>query len=440
MQISVQTTGALERSMRVEVPEEQIANKVEARLKSLSRTTRIKGFRPGKVPFKLIQQRFGGKARQEVIGEVLQSSFHDAISQENLRPAGTPQIGSLDAEQGQGLVYTAKFEVMPELELAAVEELEIEKPYCEISDADIDNMVEELRSQNRILEEVERPAKNDDIVDIDFNGTINGETFAGGDATNFKVELGSQQLLDGFEQGLHGKKSGDKVTLDLVFPDDYQNRELAGKPVRFQVTVNRIHEARLPELDDEFFMKFGIKAGGEAAFRKQIQEHMQREADQAVKNRFRDSVMNTLYEANKVELPNILVEQEKQRIQQQFEADLKARGIKVDEETRAIDESVFEEQAKRRVALQLIVVELVSANGLQVDAAKVRATIEQYAGSYEDPAAIINWYYADKNRLAGVEARVLENEVVEWIAERAKLTEMNMTFDECMNKRQTNSV
>lgn len=435
MQISVQSSGALERAMRVEIPEEQITTQVQKRLQSLVKTTKLQGFRPGKVPLKLIQQRFGSQVRQEVVGELVQSSFYDAIVQEKLRPAGSPHIDELDSEQG--IVYTAKFEVMPEFELAKLEELKVEKPVCEITDDDIDKMIEVLRKQRQELNDVDRPAAMDDVVDIDFKGTIDGESFEGGEATHFKVGLGQKQLIDGFEDGLVGKKAGDEATLKLVFPEDYQAKELAGKAVEFQIKVNSVQEPVLAELNDSFFVNFGVKEGGMEAFRKEIQAHMQRESEMKNRNQFKESVMDALHKANSIDLPKTLVDQAIQDLQKQFDDTVKSQGLDVDESTITKQGPLFEEQGRKRVALQLILAELIKKNELKADPAKVRTMIEKNAANYEDPSVIINWYYNDKKNLSEIESLALEDELIDWIAERAELTEISLTFDECMNKGQT---
>ena len=440
MQVKVETNNALERTVTVEVPEDKIATEVESRLKSLSRTTRIQGFRPGKAPFKIIQQRFGEQVRQEVVGKVLQSSLSEAITQENLRLAGNPEIGKFDAEQGKGLSYTAKFEVLPEIQLTSVEELEIEKPSCEITDEDIDKMVEVLRNQNFESQDVERESTAEDIIEVDYTGYIDGEAFEGGAATDFKIDLSQKRLIDGFEAGLMGKKAGEEVTLELEFPENYQAKDLAGKPVEFKVTVKKVSEKVLPELNDEFFKKFGIEEGGLEAFRKQISDHMTRETEQVLKNRRRDAVMKALQAANSVELPGVLVNQEKQRLKEQFERSLKSQGLSTDQMKQPEDDGIFEEQARERVALQLIVAELIRSHDIKVDDAKVRDLVMKYAESYQDPNAIVNWYYSDKQRLAEIEAQALENELIDWVVARAKISETNLTFDECMNKGQTESV
>ena len=314
MQVSVESTGTLERTVKVEVPEEKVATEVENRLKSLSKTTKLQGFRPGKVPFKIIRQRFSTQVRQEVVGEVVQSSFFEAIQKENLQPAGRPEIDSLESDLGKGVIYTAKFEVLPEVKLATVGDLAIEKVVCEISEEDIDKMIDVLKNQRKESQEVDRTSTAEDIVDIDFKGNIEGESCEGGESAGFEVELDKKRLIDGFEAGLIGKKAGDEFCLSLTFPADYHVEDLAGKPVEFQVTVNKVLEPVLPELNDEFFRAFGVEDGGLEAFRLQMKTHMERESEAALRIRNRDAVMDALHSANKIALPNILVEQEKQRI------------------------------------------------------------------------------------------------------------------------------
>ncbi len=439
MQVSVETTGPLERAMRVEVPEERIADEVQKRLQDLARTAKIQGFRPGKVPFKLVQRRFGAKVRQEVVGEVVQSTFYEALSREKLRPAAYPNLDPVSAEQGAGLHYTAKFEVFPEVELAPIEGLKIEKALCSITDEDLDKMIEVLRRQRRRPQQVARAAQKEDLVDIDFVGKVDGEAFEGGEAKAFKVEIGSGRLIEGFEEALVGKQAGDKATLKLAFPEDYPKQALAGRPVEFAVTVNSVHEQVWPQLDEAFFADFGVEEGGEAAFRKEISQHMHREAEAAIRRRLRDAVMDGLYAANELELPRALVEKERQNMAQQFKQNMKSHGLPVDNDNTMPGPELFEQQARKRVALQLLIAEIIRENELKAEPARVREWIEKNAQGYEDPAAIVNWYYQDKQRLAEVEALALEEEVIDWIFMRAQITEVHLGFDDLMNKGQTKS-
>lgn len=436
MQVSVENLGSLQRRLRVEVPEERIANEVQNRLKSLSRTTRIDGFRPGKVPFKLLQQRFGQRVRAEVIGETVQHSFYEAVTQEQLRPAGMPQIEPLETGAGNGLTYTATFEVYPDIKLAAIDKLEIERPVCEIGDADLDSMIEVLRKQQRQMEPVERALAQGDVAVVDFIGRVNGEEFEGGKAENFQVEIGAKRLIPGFEDGLVGAKPGESLTLKLSFPEDYPHQKLAGQPVEFDVTVKEVREPRLPELDAAFFAGFGVQEGGEEAFRAEVRRNMEREAEQAVRNRMKEAVLDALHKAHEVELPAALVEAEQQRMVEQARAQLKQYGAS-QAQIDGIGAEAYAEQARKRASLQLIVSELIKVHEIKVDPQEVRRLIEKTAAGYEEPEAVVNWYYADRSRLSEAEALVLEDKMVEWVISQAKVTDKSLTFDALMNKGQT---
>ena len=439
MQVSVENTGSLERKMCVKVPEEKIEDEVQNRLQSLSRTTRIQGFRPGKAPLNVVQKHYGSRIRQEVIGEFVQTSFYEAVTQENLRPAGRPIIDPLTSDQGQGLVYTATFEIYPDFNLVPIEELKIEKPVCQVSDEDITQMIEVLRKQKRSLRPVEKAAGEGDILVIDFKGTIDGEVFEGGEATDFRLELGSNNLIEGFEDGLLGARVNEELTLKLSFPNEYHQQELAGKPVEFDVSIKEINEQELPELNDELFIEFGVSEGGLEAFRSEVRRNMEREAEQTIMNKVKNIVLDALFESNKIELPTTLVLNEANRIHQQFKENLISQGIN-ENDIPADDSSAFNEQAEKRVALQLIVADLVRSNDIKVDPAQVRTMIEKVAQSYEDPNEVVNWYYSDQNRLAEVEALALEDEVVKWVLSKAQIKEQILTFDALMNKGQTSTV
>lgn len=437
MQVSVENTGPLERKLRVEVPEEKIASEVKNRLQSLSRTTRIQGFRPGKAPLKVVEQRYGDRVRQEVVGEVMQSSFFEALNQEKLRPASRPEIDPMD-ERGNGLVFTATFEVYPEITPAPVSDLEIEKPVCEMTDADVDKMIEVIRKQQRSLKPVERAAEKGDVLKIDFKGAIDGEPFAGGEGQDFSVELGSGRLIAGFEEGLVGAKPGQNLALDLTFPEDYQHENLAGKPVTFDITVKEVSEPVLPELNDELFASMGVREGGLEAFRAEVRRNMEREVEQALLSRCKDNVMDALNAANAVELPQALVTNETENLRQQLRSNLQMQGIDADQYMpNEEQEQKLVEQAKRKVTLQLVIADLVKNEGIKVEASQVRQMIEKVAEGYEDPNEVINWYYSDRSRLAEVEALALEDEVVQWVLSKARVKEKQMPFDDLMNKGQT---
>ena len=438
MQVSVESTGTLKREMKVSIPEQRIADEVENRLKSMSRTTKLAGFRKGKVPYKVLENRYGKQVRQEVVGDVIQTSYIEALQQEKLKPAGQPKIGPLDAEKGQGLSYTAVFEVMPEVKLKSIEKLKIEEPEYEITEEDYQKTVESLRQQRQTWEPVERESRDGDTLDINFDGFMEGEPFEGGSAKNLKLELGKNRFIEGFEEGLVGTQKAQEVSLDLQFPENYQNEELAGKPVTFKVTVNDVLEPVLPELNDEFFKNFGIEEGGEEAFRKEVMAQMEKEADTALRQRLRDHVMEKLYEANKLDLPEAMVHEEIHRLQHQFKERMRAYGVNPDSaKDIPMDHAAFEDQARKRVALHLIMMELIRQQDLKADPEKVRELIHKNATNYEDPEAVISWYYQDKQRLSSVEAVVLEDQVIDYVCKTASLKKKSVKFDDLMNNGQT---
>ena len=438
MQVFVEATGSLERKIRVEVPEEKIAAEIQNRLQSISRTSKIQGFRPGKAPFKVVQQHYGIRVRQEVIGEVMQSSFYEALAQEKLRPASKPSIDPMDAGQGQGLVYTATFEIYPEVKLAPLTDLVVDKPVCTITDDDIEKMIGVIRRQQRKLQPAGRAAREGDVLDVDFKGQVDGKVFEGGEAQDFKIELGSKRFIAGFEEGLHGASTGEKRTLKLTFPDTYYKAELAGKPVTFEVTIKAVHEPVLPELDDALFASMGVKTGGLVAFRAEVRRNMEREAEQALLGRSKNNVLEALYAANRLELPGSLISQEAARLNEQFHAGLRMRGVDVHHHhDEAAETEAFNAQAEKKVTLQLLIADIVRTDNIRVEPAKVRKMIENIAQSYERPQEVINWYYSDKNHLAEVELLALEDAVVAWVLSRVQAQEKKFSFDDLMNKVQT---
>ena len=438
MQVSVETTGPLERSVTVEVPEERIAGEVEERLKSMSRTSRVQGFRPGKAPMRVIKQRFGPQVRKEVVEKLVSSSFFEAVTREDLKPVGRPLIDPLREEVGAGLSYTATFEVMPEISLNPVEDLQIEKPVCDIDDADVERMIERLRRQRREFREVERAAAQGDRVNVDYQGVVEGEAPETLKSEGVDIDIGDGMFIPGLEPGLEGASAGQELALDLTFPDDLDNRDLAGKPVVFQVRVNRVEEAVLPELDDEFFKAFGVSEGGEQAFRREIRGHMDREIEAALRNRYRDSIMQALHEANEIDVPNALVDAEFGRMREMLARDMEMRGVAKEVAARFSATDELRNTARRQVALQLLTAELIRSRELSAKPEKVKEIIESRAQSYEDSAAFVNWYYNDEKRLAEIESIALEDEVIGCISSLGKVKDKSLSFDELMNKGQTN--
>lgn len=438
MHTSVEKSTTLERRLTVEIPEDRIATEVQTRLDKLSKNARIPGFRQGKAPAKVVRQQFGSRVRDEVVGEILQSSFGEAMNKEDLRPAGQPVIDKVESAVGNGLRYTAVFEVFPQFELAPLENLAVVRRTCEIGDADVDAMIERLREQNKEWLAVERASADGDQLSIDFLGTIDGVPFEGGKGENFTINLGSGMMIEGFEAGLTGKTAGEKVVLDLRFPDEYRNTELAGKPVRFEITVNKVSEALLPELTDEFMQKFGVKEGGVEAFRAEVRQNMEKERERALRQQFTSEVMDKLAIANDFELPSALVQSEAQRLRQQVAREMAMRGLNPSNAIAEFENSV-QAQAHKRVKLGLVMAEIVKQAQLKADPAKVHQTIEGMAASYEDPAAVVKWYYENPQQLQQIEGMCLEDEAVNWIAGRAQLSELAVSFDALMNPVQTDN-
>ncbi len=432
MQVSVESIGSLERRLKVEVPEEKIATEVQKRLTSIVRTKRIKGFRQGKVPFKVVAKQYGSKVRQEVVGEVLQNSLFEAITQEKLQPAGRPELEDFDANQTEGLVFTAKMEVMPEIKLSPIEDITIEKSVCKVADDDVDKMIEVLRKQHHKLKAVEREATDGDAVIIDFIGRIDGEEFPGGSAKDIELELGAKRFITGFEEGLLGAKAGDNRILKLKFPEEYTNVDLVGKDVEFDVDVKFVNESVLPEMNSEFFSIMGLTDGSLEEFRTEVRRNMVRESEYKSRIKVKESVMQQLYEANKIDLPPTLVANEIMRLHAQSKSKSSQQGARENAISES-DSSMYRAQAEKRVTLQLLVADIVKENGIKVSPSQVRTMIEKVAESYEDTSEVINWYHSDKNRLAEVEALALEEEVIAWIVDKARVNETELAFDALMN-------
>jgi trigger factor len=434
MQVSVETTSGLERRMKVAVPKERIDSEVEKRLKSLSGQAKIPGFRPGKVPMSVIRQKFGGQVVQEVTGELMQSSYYEAVTQEKLHPAGAPTIEPGEGSKSGDLEFIATFEVYPEFEVTGLDTIKVERPVLEISDDDINKMLETIRKQRQAWQEVDRAAQDGDQVTIDFVGTIEGEEFQGGSAQGVAVELGSKRMIAGFEEQLVGAKAGEERTLSLSFPEDYHAKELAGKPVEFAAKVIKVEEAVLPELDDEFAKAFGVQEGGLEALKQQVRENMEREAEQTIKGRVKEQVFSGLMDLKLMEVPKSLVDGEIDTlIKQRQEAMQQYGGAQVQD----VDPSQFEDQAQRRVALGLILSEIIQKNDIKVPPARLRETVEKLAASYERPEDVVKYYYSDKQRLAELENVALEEMAVEWLLEQVKVTDKKVSFDDLMNPGQT---
>ncbi|MCC9007273.1 trigger factor [Pseudomonas putida] len=427
MQVSVENTSALERRMTIAVPAERVENEVNKRLQQTAKRAKIAGFRPGKVPMNVIRQRFEADARQEAFGDLVQASFYEAIVEQKLNPAGAPAVEPKSFEKGKDLEFVAIFEVFPEFTVSGLESINVERLSAEVADADLDNMLEVLRKQNTRFEAVERAAQNDDQVNIDFVGKVDGEVFAGGSAKGTPLVLGSGRMIPGFEEGLVGAKAGEERVVNVTFPEDYQNLDLAGKAAEFTITVNSVAAPVLPELNEEFFAQFGIKESTLEGFRTEVRKNMERELRQAIKTKVKNQVMDGLLAANPIEVPKALLENEVNRLRvqavQQFGGNIKPEQLPAE---------LFTEQAKRRVVLGLIVAEVVKQFELKPDDAKVREMIEEMASAYQEPEQVIAWYYKNDQQMNEVRSVVLEEQVVDTVLQKATVTDKSVSYEEAV--------
>ncbi len=423
MQVSVEAGEGLIRKMMVEVPSESIDSEVENRLKSLRSRVKVDGFRPGKVPIKLVKQRYGEQVLHEVAAEQMQKSFHEAVTQEKLKLAGDPVISDQVIKAGEPLKYTAEFEVYPEIAVASVADLKLEKIASEVADADVDEMLETLRNQQTAWNAVERESANDDRITIDFVGKIDGEAFEGGTANAVPLVLGSGSMIPGFEEQLLGQKSGDEVTIEVPFPDDYQAAHLAGKMASFEVKVTAVEESALPELDDEFAKLFGVEEGGLDKLKSDVRNNLEKELGNRVQASLKNSVMEQLIEHNEFDAPNAVIEQEMNSLMQ----NAAQTGLDTS------NPDLLRAEATRRVKLGILLGELVKQAELKPTREMVNARIETMAQDYEQPAEFVKHYQGNPQLMQGVESLVVEDMIVDWIAEQATVTTVDKSFNDLMN-------
>ena len=426
MQVSIESGEGLERRMTVKLPAEKLNDEVDKRLKRIARTARLDGFRPGKVPLSIIRQRYSGPVRQEVFGELIESTFYDALKEQDLKPAGEPKIEPIDAAVHDGPGYTAVFEVLPEFELADVSAISVKRPVAQVTEEDLDSMIEKLRKQRVTWNRVERPAAEGDQVKVSFEGTVDGVAFDGGKADDVPLVLGSERMIEGFEAGLIGVSAGDSRNLELKFPDEYHEQSLAGKPVVFDVSVSEVFEPQLPDIDEAFAKSFGVTDGSAEALRSDIRKSMERELQQRIGARLKTHVMDALFDANKFDLPAVMIDKEISRMQERARAQVSGDPAAGNLE---LPRELYEKQAVRWLSLGLIVNKIVADNNIKVDAGRVRETVEVAAAEYEDPEEVIKWYYGNKDRLSAVELRVLEDQVVDWMMGQVSVEDEPTTFD-----------
>ncbi|MFQ6023386.1 MAG: trigger factor [Acidiferrobacterales bacterium] len=433
MQVSVENMGTLGRRMTVAVPADWFEQAFANRLQRLSKQAKVPGFRPGKVPIKVIEARFGGQAMEDVAGELIQSTFRDAIGQQGLRPVGGPHIKREPVERGKEFAYTAEFEVYPAITKLDLTDQTLERPTCSIIDEDVERSVESLRRQRVTWQPVQREAHEGDRLTIDFTGTVDGETFEGGEANNLHVVLGTSGLMEGFETGLIGAKSGETRTLDLQFPATLPKQELAGKPVKFNVTVGEVAEPILPEVNETFARGFGIKDGSVETLRAHVRANLEREMAERLRTVVRGRVLEALAKANTFELPSMLLSAEVEYVRRAHQA---MRGADPTSRPETPEESAaYEEAARRRLARSLMVAEVIRVNEIKAEPDKVRAHIVEMAQEYESPEEFVRACYATPARLSEIEAAVAEEQALEYLLQTAKVIDTPMSFQALVSLR-----
>jgi trigger factor len=428
MQVSVENISKLERRMQVQVPAEQVSKEIAARLKTISRTARLNGFRPGKAPLNVIRRQFGPQVHREVIGELLQSSYEQAVTEKALTPAGSPRIEPESIDEGQDLKYTATFEVYPEVIMQPIESLEIERVTADVAEPDVDAMILRLRQQQTKFAEVERAAELKDKVTVDFEGSVDGVAFAGGKGENIAIVLGEGRMLPQLEQGLVGSTPGEKRDITVNFPADYRATELAGKQAVFATETKKVEAPVLPEVDEEFCKAFGVTEGGIAKLREDVAANMRRELAANLRNRNKTAVMDKLYSSNPLDIPNVLLEGQIRDLQ--VEA-MRRAGIK--DAAQAPPREPYVEPARRRVALGLLLNDIIRREKLVVDRARVNERLDELVGAYGDAAAMKRAYMANPDAMRQVESLTLEDQAVDWVLAHAKVHDKPSTFKELMN-------
>ncbi|GHE84551.1 trigger factor [Thalassotalea profundi] len=431
MQVSLETTKGLERRLTISVPAEKVDVEVKNRLRQIGKTQRINGFRPGKVPPSVIQKRYGASVRQEIAGEVMQRNFVEAIIAEKINPAGRPQFVAKSNEDGKDLEFEATFEIYPEVSLSGLDKIKVERAIAEVTDKDLDEMFVTLQNQHKTWKENKRKTKKGDKLTINFLGRVNGEEFEGGKAENFELELGASRMIPGFETDIIGMKVGEEKTIKVTFPEDYHAENLKGKEAEFDISILKTEGPVLPPVDEEFAKLFGIEEGGVEALREEVRKNMTRELNQAIKAKVKEQVIEGLLEANEIDLPSALIAQEidvlRQQAMQRFAGQMDPKNMP------ELPGDMFEEQAKRRVKVGLLLGEVIKINELKVDEAKVNELIETAASAYEDPQEVIEYYKTNKELNQQMQNVALEEQAVELLVEGAKVKDKKASFKDIMN-------
>jgi trigger factor len=425
MQVSLSTVAGLERRLEVAVPAERVAAEIENRFKDIARTARLKGFRPGKAPLAVVRQQYASQVQSEVVGDLLRDSYAEAVSSQNLKPATDPRIEQLSAEPGSELRYVALIEVMPEFTLNPVSELKVERSSAEITDADLGAMLETMRKQRPDFVEVARDAGDGDRVTVDFEGRIDGEVFQGGSAQGFPFVIGQGRMLKEFEDGVRGAKAGEARTVPVNFPADYGSPQVAGKTAEFSITVQKVEEQKLPEIDEAFCAAFGVSEGGVEALKREVRSSMQRELDNAIRGKVRTQVLDALHDANPIEVPKGMVAEAMQGMQ----IDL-ARRMGLKDLSQLPKNDALEAPARRRVALGLVVGEIVRAQDLKVDRARVNARLAEAVGDHPNSDEMRRQYLQNAEAMRQIESAALEDQLIDWVLSQAQVTDKPSTFSE----------
>jgi trigger factor len=430
MQVSVETTQGLGRRVTITVAADSIEKAVKSELVKAAKSVRIDGFRKGHVPMNIVEQRYGASVRQDVLGDLMQRNFVDAIIKEKINPAGAPNYVPGEYKQGEDFTYSVEFEVYPEVELKDLESIEVEKPVVEVNDADVDTMLETLRKQQATWKETDAAATAEDRATLDFTGSIDGEEFEGGKASDFVLAMGQGRMIPGFEEGVIGHKAGEEFTIDVNFPEDYHAENLKGKSAKFDIVLKKVEVRELPELTEEFIKRFGVADGSVAGLRAEVRKNMERELKGAVRNRVKTQAIDGLVSANAIDVPAALVEGEIDVLRRQA-----AQRFGGNEKQAAeLPRELFEEQAKRRVVVGLLLGEVISQHELKADEDRVKALIEEMASAYEDPQDVVEFYSKNKELMNNMRNVALEEQAVETLLAKAKVTEKPTTFSELMNQ------